>query len=230
MQGSQLATAGVGKNDGISKNDSDLSLLDRDNRNANSATMEAFVNVDVDGSSLKIEHRNTKNVVVNLYAVDLELLFSKTPFVREDLATMAMVEPTRSESIELDSGDGIRQFKLDDRLARQTLLVEVVSGAARSTTLYYGGKLSAYVSQGFGQLQVSDSFTRQPVEGAYVKVYARNQDGSVSFYKDGYTDLRGRYDYVSLSTGDLASIQRFSILVIDPERGATLQEAAPPTR
>jgi len=80
------------------------------------------------------------------------------------------------------------------------------------------------------RLQVSDSATRQPVEGAYVKVYARNQDGSVSFYTDGYTDLRGRYDYVSLSTSDLASVQRFSILVIDPERGATLEEAAPPTR
>ncbi len=230
LQGSQLAAGDGGKKDGIAKNDSDLSLIDRDNRNADSATLEAFVKVDVDGASLKIEHRNTKNVIVNLYAVDLELLFSKTPFVREDLATMAMVEPTRSEPIELDAKDGIRQFKLDDRLARQTLLVEVVAGAARSTTLYYGGILSAYVSQGFGQLQVSDSATRQPVEGAYVKVYARHQDGSVSFYKDGYTDLRGRYDYVSLSTGDIAMIQRFSILVIDPERGATLQEAAPPTR
>ncbi len=230
MQGDGLVNSGSGKPGGVPSGDADLSLIDRDQRNADSATMEAFVKVDVDGAALKIEHRNAASVVVNLYAVDLELLFSKTPFVREDLATMAMVEPTQSERIELDAKDGVKQIRLDDKLARQTLLVEVVSGAARSTTLYYGGKLSAYVSQGFGQLQVSDSATRQPVEGAYVKVYARHQDGTVSFYKDGYTDLRGRYDYVSLSTGDLATAQRFAILVIDHERGATLQEAAPPTK
>jgi len=229
LQGSGLAATGNGKNNGVLSGNADLSLADRDQRNADAATAESFLKVDVDGASVKIEHRNTKNATVNFYAVDLELLFSKTPFVREDLAAMAMVEPTRSERIETDSKDGVHQFRLDEKLARQTLLVEVVSGAARSTTLYYGGKLSAYVSQGFGQLQVADSVNRQPVEGAYVKVYARHQDGSVLFYKDGYTDLRGRFDYASHSTGELATTQRFAILVIDPERGATLQEAAPPS-
>ena len=34
----------------------------------------------------------------------------------------------------------------------------------------------------------------------YVKVYGRAQDGSVKFFKDGYTDLRGKFDYVSLNT------------------------------
>ena len=28
-----------------------------------------------------------------------------------------------------------------------------------------------------------------------MKVYAQMQDGGVQFYKDGYTDLRGRFDY-----------------------------------
>ncbi len=215
---------------GVKFGDGELAVIDRDKRNAASATTEAFVKVDVDGRSLRIEHRNASAATVNLYAVDLELLFSKTPFVRDDLATMAMIQPTRSETLELESKDGVRSWKLDDSLARQTLLVEVISGAARSTTLYYGGTLSAYVSEGFGQIQVADSTNRQPVEGAYVKVYSRHQEGRVSFYKDGYTDLRGRFDYASLSTGDLATTQRFSILVIDPERGVTLQEAAPPVQ
>ncbi|MGV3482777.1 MAG: hypothetical protein ACO1RT_00010 [Planctomycetaceae bacterium] len=230
MQGSGLVAVGSNNPPGVLSKDADLALLDREQRNADSAAAEPFVNVKIEGATLHIDHRNTDRVTVNLYAVDLELLFSKTPFVRDDLAEMAMVEPTLRETLELEAKNGVKAFRLDDNLSRQTLLVEVVSGAARSTTLYYGGKLSAYVSQGFGQLQVSDSTTRQPVEGAYVKVYARHDDGSVSFYKDGYTDLRGRYDYVSLSTGELATAQRFAILVIDPERGATLHEAAPPTR
>jgi hypothetical protein len=229
MKGSQLASVDDAKRPPIDKS-GDLSLIDRDQQNAAAADRVPLINVAVEGSTLKIEHRNTSEVTINLYAVDLELLFSKTPFVRDDLATMAMVEPTRSERIELESKDGIKQFRLNDVMARQTLLVEVSSGAARATTLYYGGNLTAYVSQAFGQIQVTDSSNRQPVETAYVKVYARRHDGSIHFHKDGYTDLRGRFDYVSLSSGDLGSVQRFAILVIDPERGATLQEADPPTR
>ncbi|HBJ38947.1 MAG TPA: hypothetical protein DDZ51_30205 [Planctomycetaceae bacterium] len=229
MKGSQLASVDNAKRPPID-NSGDLSLIDRDQQNAAAADRVPLINVAVEGSILKIEHRNTSEVTINLYAVDLELLFSKTPFVRDDLATMAMVEPTRSERIELESKDGIKQFRLNDVMARQTLLVEVSSGAARATTLYYGGNLTAYVSQAFGQIQVTDSSNRQPVETAYVKVYARHHDGSIHFHKDGYTDLRGRFDYVSVSSGDLGSVQRFAILVIDPERGATLQEADPPTR
>ena len=36
-----------------------------------------------------------------------------------------------------------------------------------------------------------------------MKVYARMKDGNVRFYKDGYTDLRGCFDYTSLNTNEL---------------------------
>ena len=43
-------------------------------------------------------------------------------------------------------------------------LVEVVAGASRSTALYYGGDLTTYVSESFGQLQTTDLSTRRPIE------------------------------------------------------------------
>ena len=61
-------------------------------------------------------------------------------------------------------------------------------------------------------------------------VYARQQGGNVVFYKDGYTDLRGRFDYVTLSTDDLDRVERFAILVVSDDAGATVLEAAPPPR
>ncbi len=230
QQGSQLASDQGDKTKPIQNDEADLALMDRERKNSDAATTQPFVKVDVDGRSLKIEHRNCDQIKVNLYAVDLELLFSKSPFVREDLASMAVVEPSVIDELSLDDSDGTHVYRLEDKWVRQTLLVEVVSGAARSTTLFYGGNLSTYVSEGYGQLQVTSSTDRQPVETAYVKVYARRQDGTVEFYKDGYTDLRGRFDYVSLSSSDITTMQRFAILVIDPERGATVQEVAPPTK
>jgi len=35
-----------------------------------------------------------------------------------------------------------------------------------------------------------------------VKVYARLKGGKVRFFKDGYTDLRGKFDYASLNSSD----------------------------
>ena len=61
-----------------------------------------------------------------------------------------------------------------------------------------------------------------------VRRSARMKDGRVRFYKDGYTDLRGRFDYTSLSTNDLDFVQRFAILILSEEEGAVVQEVAPP--
>ena len=62
------------------------------------------------------------------------------------------------------------------------------------------------------------------------KVYARMKDGSVRFYKDGYTDLRGRFEYASLNTNDLEYVDRFALLILSDEHGAVIREAAPPQR
>jgi hypothetical protein len=71
---------------------------------------------------------------------------------------------------------------------------------------------------------------RKPLAKVYVKVYARMEDGSVAFYKDGYTDLRGRFDYATLSVDELDGIDRFAILVLSPDNGAVVRTAAPPKR
>ena len=54
------------------------------------------------------------------------------------------------------------------------------------------------------------------------------RDGRVQFYKDGYTDLRGRFDYGSLSTNELEQVSKFSILVMSDAHGAIVSEATPP--
>jgi hypothetical protein len=52
---------------------------------------------------------------------------------------------------------------------------------------------------------------------------------STNFYKDGYTDSRGRFDYASLSTSKLPNVERFSILLMSEANGAVVREAAPPS-
>ena len=52
----------------------------------------------------------------------------------------------------------------------------------------------------------------------------------MKFHKDGYTDLRGRFDYASVSTNELDAVARFAVLVLSDSDGAIIREAAPPKR
>jgi hypothetical protein len=54
--------------------------------------------------------------------------------------------------------------------------------------------------------------------------------GSVVFYKDGYTDLRELFDYASLTTEDIAAVERFAIPVISDTHSAVIHQAASPKR
>jgi hypothetical protein len=51
----------------------------------------------------------------------------------------------------------------------------------------------------------------------------------VRFHKDGYTDLRGRFDYASVSS-DVAAATRFAVLVASDTDGAVIGEADPPAQ
>ncbi len=106
-----------------------------------------------------------------------------------------------------------------------------VSGAGQTRSrAYYANALAVQVVENYGQIHVKHSHTGKPLAKVYVKVYAQMQDGTVKFYKDGYTDLRGRFDYTSLSTNELDFAKKFSLLVLSEEHGAVVREASPPQR
>ena len=86
------------------------------------------------------------------------------------------------------------------------------------------------VIENYGHVKVTHQQSKKPVPKVYVKVYAQTAGGEVKFYKDGYTDLRGRFDYASLNTNDLDTAMKFSILILSDEHGAVVREAVPPKR
>ena len=81
-----------------------------------------------------------------------------------------------------------------------------------------------------GQVRVTHDNSGKPLPKTYVKVDARMRDGRLQFYKDGYTDLRGRFDFTALNTNELDAVERFSLLVFSDEHGEAVRAAKPPKR
>jgi len=106
------------------------------------------------------------------------------------------------------------------------MYVEAVAanGALTRVSTCFSHSLSVQLFENYGQVKVASS-AGKPLPRVYIKVYARMNDGSVAFYKDGYTDIRGRFDYVSLSSDKLPNVQKFAILVLTEDAGALVREA-----
>ncbi|MCC5848929.1 MAG: hypothetical protein JJU29_12655, partial [Verrucomicrobia bacterium] len=112
----------------------------------------------------------------------------------------------------------------------QNLLVEIESGGIRRSHLHLHNRMSVRLMRDFGQLQARDADTGRPIPKTYVKVYALGQNGLVSFWKDGYTDARGRFDYLTVNHRKPEEALRFALLILHPDHGAEIRETTPPTR
>ena len=188
------------------------------------------LSLQTQNDDISIEYTNLQSVQVNYYQMDIELLFSRKPFVSQDQGGSPVIKPNQTQTIDLADSQGKRQIELPADLKNKNVLVEVISEGIVRSSVITANSLKVDVAEPFGQIQVLAEQGRAPVEGAYVKVYARHRDGSVKFFKDGYTDLRGRFDYATLSTSDLNTTGRFAILVLHEKLGAIVREAAPPMR
>jgi hypothetical protein len=100
----------------------------------------------------------------------------------------------------------------------------------RKAKVHYANDLAINLAHQYGQVRVQRASDQAAIPSTYVKIYARKRGGAVAFYKDGYTDLRGWFDYASLSTTELDDVERFAILVCSDHAGAAILEANPPAR
>ena len=201
---------------------------DRDQKQAQLAASEPRFELKLDGTELTVNHKNLDSVEVDYYLMDLELLFSRNPFVTEFAGQFSHIFPNQSVTIQLDAAADSTTISLPDELHNQNVLVEVRAAGDAKSVSYYSNSLLVEMSEAYGQLQVTQRETGQNLPAVYVKVYAELKDGTVQFYKDGYTDLRGKFDYTSLSTNALDQVRRLSLLVLSEDYGAVVREARPP--
>ncbi|MDA1232915.1 MAG: hypothetical protein O2856_19270, partial [Planctomycetota bacterium] len=202
----------------------------RDQLVAQLAATECTFEVAVEKQAIAVDYQNLETIQVNYYLMDIELLFSRNPFVQQQSGNFAHIHPNLTQTLNLPKNKTQLSFQLPAELRNRNLLVEVVGQGKSKRAAYYSNSLTLQMSDNYGQLRVTDEKGRKSLSGIYVKAYAKMKDSSTRFYKDGYTDLRGRFDYASLSTNDLDNVERFALLVMSDDQGAVVREVAPPTR
>jgi len=166
-----------------------------------------------------IKHSSTAKSPVRLefWVMDLEMLFSVQPFA-VTMNAFRYMQPNRVlNNIELSEGK-FTNVDIPKDLRNCNSIIRLTWGDEGKDVVMndYDNEIDVQVSTEVGEVRVISTEEKSggsPVAGAYCKVYSKNSDGSVQFYKDGYTDCRGRFDFRNISTSDQKKAERFALLV-----------------
>ena len=216
--------------EGVAGSGNDPDPDNRDQSQGALAGLEPLLSVEVEGGEVLVAVEGTDEIEVRFHRMDVEFLFSNSPFVRGDQGAFGVIRPSRVLRVPVPKGETALRVALPDDLRTANVVVEVRGGGISRQATYFAGDLSVQGIERYGQVRVLSAQGGAALPKAYVKVYAQLENGEVRFHKDGYTDLRGRFDYVSLSGVSGPAVTRYSLLVMHDDAGASMLELAPPTR
>ena len=202
------------------------------------AATEPSVDFTITAEGVAVTYTNVRQLTLSVHVMDLEPLFSSKPFLNTEGAessssSFLYLVPNFEQRVDLPpappAATARHVLPLPSHLKRSNLLVSLRAGSVLVTRPHYAHGLAVSVMEAYGQLKVTRRASDEALPRVYVKVYAMEKGGgAVSFYRDGYTDWRGRFDYASLSTDRLPKVAEFAILIHSEEEGAVVKQAHPP--
>ncbi|KAG0347623.1 hypothetical protein BG004_007317 [Podila humilis] len=209
-------------------------------------------------SVISVRHRGIREVTVEYYSIDAETMFSSSPLTfsdqgenedsgssssfsssGEDASTNSyrLVKPNGVDAHNVKRAvvnDGILMIPILPQYLNTNVMLSVSTvppAATKSWKAYYSQTVQVQTLEQTGSIKViSKTEGGRPIRGGYVKVYAEMKQGvkNTSFWKDGYTDLVGRFAYAHVSCGaenggNLSDVKRFVVFVDGGREGCVVK-------
>ena len=214
-------------------------LGDRDRVMDKLAETTPSLEFEIKDRKLFISYQLLEKCTVNFYTMNTEVLFSFSPFLNNkndnDKNIFSYIAPNESINVILpkpkqnEYDSSTYSVDIPKSLQNENLFVQVVSDTITESSPFYDHQLIIQLKENYGHLRVlNKNNPNKCIKRAYIKVYAKMNNGSIEFYKDGYTDIRGGFDYASISTDQIDRAKKFSILIADEKFGCLVKEANVP--
>lgn len=174
-------------------------------KNAQSVTKEESLSFEIDKQSLVVYYQNISQIKISYYIIDLEVLFSRSPFLKQESREFSYVEPNFFEYKDLVKQPMLEKIVIPvpPQYAKHNLYIQLTGPNKTQSATYFSSSLKVHVLENYGQIKVTDEHNA-PLSKIYVKCYAKDARSSeASFYRDGYTDIRGKFDYAMSSATDI---------------------------
>ena len=208
-------------------------LISDEEKNANKQNVqeEVFLSLELKNSDINILYKNASELILKFYIVDIEIIFSKSPFIVETNVDFDFVKPNKIINLKVENikskKEELKSIPIPDELKKTNFYLEVISGNKRVYDIYYASSLNYSLIESIGEIKVMDEKLNS-LPKIYVKCYCETNNGNILFYKDGFTDLRGKFNYLQLNNDLVNDIKRFSILILSKDNGSRIVICEPP--
>lgn len=192
-----------------------------------SKELEPYLHVEMKNKRIKVDHENIESIEIKYYIIDPEILFSRAPFITQDSNDFAFVKPSQVATATLNSTLKSEFIDLEKDLLNENMIIEVSGNGKQEFLRYFSTSLKVVINETYGELKVTDN-KDVSLSHVYVKVFSRTKTGQVNFFRDGYTDLNGKYEYSQINSKNLSDIEKFAIFVTHDEHGSSTKECSPP--
>ena len=203
--------------------------------------------IDNKNGKILLLHSNISEIDIKFYFIDLETLFTREPKIsvimnkdtdkdnntNNDMKeNFGFVQSNYSENVKIpkekiNKNENSTIYDIPEKYRNKNLFIEIKAESIKLFGIYLSSNLHVIISENLGELKVVES-NFKPIIKAYVKICVELNDNQVQFYKDGYTDLNGKFNYLALNTTQLNNAKKFYIFVSDEKQGAIIKECNPP--
>jgi len=209
------------------------------NKNANKRRDPNLTNIDLDAKTgtLTIESVNVNQIEVKYYLINAEIMFSRAPFLKDSAEGFSYVKPFETVNQKVEAADPNTTVRVSipvpEGLGNKNMVIEILSpeSGKQEFRTFYSNKLKITTLQTFGELKVDSLVNGKPLPRTYVKVFATNKHNPSAapfFFRDGYTDICGKFEYAQTSGDKLKDVLRFAILIHNDDLGSKIMEIEPP--
>ena len=192
-----------------------------------SKELEPLLFAELKGKRIQVDYENIDSVDVKYYMIDPEILFSRTPFLAQDTEDFAFVKPIQTFTVYLNSAQKTELIDIEPSLMTSNMIIEVQGQGKQVFLRYFSTSLKLVINENYGELKVTDKDDK-PLPLVYIKVFSKNKNGEVKFFRDGYTDINGKYEYAQINSKSMADLEKFAIFVASEEHGSMTKETPPP--
>ena len=204
--------------------------------------------IDNKEGKIILVHSNISEIKIKFYLIDLETMFTRDPKISEIMnkdknnenstknmqENFGFVQSNYSGRIKIPEdkikNDNSTIYEISKEYKNKNLFIEIKAESIKLFDIYLSSNLHVVITESLGELKVLKSIDNnlKPIIKAYVKVYVELNSNEVQFYKDGYTDLNGKFNYLALNTDQLKKAKKFYIFVSEEKEGAIIKECYPP--
>jgi hypothetical protein len=196
--------------DGIEEAEYEIDQEDEEKKKQNlkkSKKLEPYLECEIQGKQIKVEFANIKKIKIKYYVIDLEVLFSRAPFLIKNTEDLANAKPIRMQEFELEENLKSSMFDILEEFHSQNVMIEVHGESKQQFLTYFSNSMKVTILEDFGEIKVTDK-DDQKLQKVYIKAIAQHSDGTTKFFKDGYTDIRGKFEYAQLSSKKMSGIEK----------------------